>query len=661
MDDKQRTKLLGIGLAVVVAVWGGRSTVSGWIFGPITKLQKELQSATAENERLNDEDIQLTAAQRNLDDWRFNSLPSNIDDAQRLYREWLFELARQCGFSGSGFEVTPGSRSAQKEFSTVSVDVKKAEVDLSGLARFLYLFDQAGIMHRIAALKIDSPGAQGNPRLVVSFTAEGMSVAGSEDRRELLARTPLATALTESSTSLKATPSELFPTAEGFEPFWIRIDREMLKVEAITDEGWKVQRGFAGTKPTAHAANSPIELFPVAWDRREKNASDYQAFLGRSPFVIPSPPKNWAPRIAGVSDKTIRPGEEVKFTVRAENANPELGDAVFALKDAAEGMSLDPKSGEFLWKPAAELAPGKYSAKVVMHQSGQPETTFDDSITITLREPNTPPKLEVPKSAIVVLGREFSLQVNGADDGPANTLKYSLGGGAPEGLTIDASSGLIRWKPARSFTPGRYDLTVKATDSGDSPQSASATIALDVQDDYASMTLLTGTVSRDDIWYAWLRNKGTGITARLKIGEFIRISDIDAEIADITNRFVTFRDTAGLWKLELGQLLRDRQLIEPAPQPAAETLAEPQPDPNSAVATPAPATPAPATPAPSTPAPPTPEPASPAPATPAPTAPAPQSPAPAPPSPAPATPEPTPPAAPAPAPAAPAPVEPAAN
>jgi hypothetical protein len=221
---------------------GGRSTVSGWIFGPITKLQKELQSATAENERLNDEDIQLTAAQRNLNDWRFNSLPSNIDDAQRLYREWLFELARQCGFSGSGFEVTPGSRSAQKEFSTVSVDVKKAEVDLSGLARFLYLFDQAGMMHRIAALKIDSPGAQGNPRLVVSFTAEGMSVAGSEDRRELLARTPLATALTESSTSLKATPSELFPTAEGFEPFWIRIDREMLKVEAITDEGWKVLR-----------------------------------------------------------------------------------------------------------------------------------------------------------------------------------------------------------------------------------------------------------------------------------------------------------------------------------------------------------------------------------------------------------------------------------
>lgn len=582
MDEKQRTKLLGIGLAVVVAVWGGRSTVSNWVFGPIRKLEKELQSATAENERLNDEDIQLTAAQRNLDDWRNASLPSNIDDAQRLYREWLFELARQCGFSGSGFEVTPGSRSAQKEYSTISVDVKKAEVDLTGLARFLYLFDQAGIMHRISGLKIDSPGAQGNPRLVVSFTAEGMSVSGSEDRRELVPRTPLTTALSESATSLKAAPSELFPTAEDFEPFWIRIDREMLKVEAITEEGWKIQRGFAGTKPATHAANSPIELFPVAWDRREKTTDSYQAFLGRSPFVIPSPPKTWSPRIAGLADKTIKPGEEVKFTVRADNLNPELGEAVFALSDAAEGMTIDAASGEFVWKAPAELAPGKYSAKVVMHQTSQPDTTFAESLAITVRQPNAAPKIELPKSAVVVLGREFTLQAKGTDDGPAEALKYSLGGGAPEGLSIDAASGMIRWSPARSFTPGRYDLTVKATDAGDTPQSASATIALEVQDDYASMTLLTGTVSRDAVWYAWLRNKGTGITARLKVGEFIRISDIDAEIADITNRFVTFRDTAGLWKLELGQILRDRQLIEPAPQPqeepaAAETSAEPQP------------------------------------------------------------------------------------
>ena len=627
MDDQKRTKLLAAALAAVVAFWFGRPILTGWLLGPIRDLERKLASSRAENENLADQDLQLGIAQRNLADWRYNSLPSNIDDAQRLYREWIFSLARECGFSGSGFEVTPGSRSPQKEFSTVSVDVKKAETDLNGLARFLYLFDQAGLMHRIFSMKIDSPGAQGNPRLVVSFTAEGMSVTGSDDKRELLPRTPLAAAITDSATSLTVTPSELFPTAEDFEPFWIHIDRELIKVTAITEAGWQIERGFANTKPTAHAANTQVELFPVAWDRRDKSTADYQSLIANSPFVIPSPPKSFSPRIAGLADKTIRPGEEVKLTARADNANPELGSAVFALKEAAEGMTINPESGEFLWQPAADLAPGKYTATVVMHQTANPETTFDSKLNITIRQPNAAPKVELPKSAIVVLGREFSVQPTATDDGPATSLKYSLGGGAPEGLAIDPASGLVRWTPARSFTPGRYDLTVKATDTGDSPQSASATITLDVQDDFAAMTLLTGTVSRDGTWYAWLRNKGTGVTAKLKVGEFVRISEIDAEITDVNQRFIKLSDAAGIWKLELGQLLRDRKLIEPAPEPPTATETKPIPEPTPAPETPAQPEPVPAEPEPAKPEPAKPEPAKPEPAKPEPAKPDPAAPA----------------------------------
>ncbi|MEY3457659.1 MAG: hypothetical protein RL215_816 [Planctomycetota bacterium] len=620
MDDQKRTKLLGAVLAAVVAVWFGRPIFTNWLFGPVRDLERKLAAARAENENLADQDLQLGIAQRNLSDWRFNSLPANIDDAQRLYREWIFSLARECGFSGSGFEVTPGSRSPQKEFSTVSVDVKKAETDLNGLARFLYLFDQAGLMHRIFSIKIDSPGAQGNPRLVVSFTAEGMSVAGSEDKRELLPRTPLTAPLSDSAQTLTVAPSELFPTAEDFEPFWIHIERELIKVTAITENGWQIERGFANTKPAPHPANTPVELFPVAWDRRDKSTSDYQNLIANSPFVIPSPPKTFSPRIAGLSDKTIRPGEEVKLTARAENANPELGNAVFALKDAAAGMTINPESGEFLWQPPADLAPGKYSATVVMHQATSPETTFDTQLNITIRQPNAAPIVELPKSAIVVLGREFTVQPKASDDGPANSLKYSLGGGAPEGLAIDPNSGLVRWTPARSFTPGKYELTVKATDSGDSPQSASTTITLDVQDDHAAMTILTGTVSRDGTWYAWLRNKGTGVTAKLKVGEFVRVSEIDAEITAVNQRFINLTDSAGTWKLELGQLLRDRQLVQPAPPKPTPTETQPtEPAPTEPKPTePKPAEPAPSEPAPPEPTPPEPEPAAPAPPQPAP-------------------------------------------
>ena len=101
-------------------------------------------------------------------------------------------------------------------------------------------------------------------------------------------------------------------------------------------------------------------------------------------------------------------------------------------------------------------------------------------------------------------------------------------------------------------------------------KSATAKISLDVQDDFAAMTTLTGTVSRDGTWFAWLRNRATGVTLKMKAGETVRISEIAAEITEITARYVRLKDAAGIWKLALGGALRDRVLETPAePQPVA--------------------------------------------------------------------------------------------
>lgn len=566
MDEKQRTKILGLGLGAVVAVYSLRSTVDGMVMKPIRDLQKKLVSAEAESESLQRQNIQLQVAQRNLDDWKSISLPQDVDDAQRLYREWVFEVTRQCGFSGSSFEVTPGSRNSQKEYRTVSVEVKKAETDLQGLTRFLYLFDQANMLHRISAMKIDSSGAQGNPSLLVSLTAEGMSVDGGDQKMELLPRSLLLTKITEAATETKVAPNELFPTWTPFEPFLIRVDRELLLVEAVSETGWKVQRGAVGTKPAVHDENAIVELLPVAWDRKEKTLATYAEFLSGSPFVIPSPPKTWNPRLAGVSDKTIKPGEEVKFTARAESLNPELGEPQFALIDAVEGMTIDPKSGEFQWTPAAAVASGAYSATVQLTQSSNPAVKLDSKVTITIKSANAAPSLTLPESAIVIIGREFTATATATDDGPAESLKYSLGSGSPEGLTVDSASGHVKWTPPRTFVPGKYDVEVLVTDAGEEPKAASRKISLDVQDDNAALTLLSAAVSKDGVWSAWFRNKGTGKTDRLKLGEKLTVSEINAEIVSVANRFITMKDAEGIWKLSLGDSVRDRKLIEPAPK-----------------------------------------------------------------------------------------------
>ena len=611
MDDQKRTKILAGGLALVILFFLLRNKADSWLRGPIRTLETEVAAAAESAVTLEAEAIQLKVAARHLEDWKSISLPPDVDNAQRLYREWVQALAEECGFSR--LDVVPASKSTQKEFSTVAVEVRRAETDLQGLTKFLYLFDQADVLHRISSLTIDSPSPKGNPRLTISFTAEGMSAAGTEDHQELLARTSLTTAVGDIDTALLAAPSDLFPIAESpeeFEPFLVRIDRELMRVEAVTDTGWQVARGAEGTQAAPHDANAIIELFPVAWDRLEKTQDQYAAFVKASPFIIPAPPKKFTPRITGVSDKTIKPGEEVEFTAKADGLDPEFGAARFALSDAADGMTIDATSGEFLWKPIAELTPGEYTATVLMTQEKNADIKVDSKLKITIKQPNAEPKITLPESAIVVLGREFTTTAKASDDDAADTLKFSLGSGSPEGLTVDPVTGQLKWTPPKTFTPGKYDVEVKVTDSGTEPKSAAAKITLDVQDDFASLTILSGIVGKDGVRYAWFRNKATDKVNPLKEGDKLTISDVSAEIISITDRYVTMKDGEGLWKLKLGEGLRQRLLIEPAEKTAAPVtpaVESPVPD------TPTPAVPATETPAAETPAPVTPTVESPAP------------------------------------------------
>lgn len=586
MDDKQRTKVLGAILAGVVAVFGLRSSAASFLMKPVNDLQKKIDSANKKNESLRKQNFDLNTARAKIEAWKGASLPPDPDIAQRLYREWVAELTRHCGFAGSTFDVAPGGRSAQKGYTAIGIDVKNAEASLEELSRFLYLFEQTDLMQRVVSLRMDSTGAKGNPDLKFSMTIEGMILEKVDPRSELFSRSQVAAPVTATATELAVTTKEGFP--EEF-PFVVRLDREnqqeYVLVESATETGWKIKRGHFNSKSFAHAANTVIEAFPVNYDRKDTSIDSYSDFVKTSMFVIPSPPKSFNPRLAGVSDQNGRPGQPIAFSARAENFDPEKGEPVFALKDAVEGMAIDPKTGAFTWTPAATVASGKYTATVVLTQANNPEVNLESKLTVTLKSLNEAPKLTVPESGIVILERPFTATATATDEGGTDGLKFSLGSGSPEGLKIDEKTGVIEWTPPRTFTPGKYDVEIKVTDSGEDPKSDSKKIALDVQDDNASLTVLTSLVGKDGVLYAWFRNKGKDTTDKLKTGDTLTVAEITVEIASMTNRFVTLKDAEGIWKLELGQNVRERKLIEPAPKPAAAEPATTTPEANS---TPAP-------------------------------------------------------------------------
>jgi len=561
MDEKKRTKVLGGVLAVVLGF--GLVRPDQRLMEPVREAERSYSNAAGTYEREEAKQMELMVARNRIEQGRKSSLPPRVSDAQRLYQTWITNLAEQCKFSIQ--QIAPGgTRPLKGQYSTVDVLVE-AETDLDGLSRFLHLFDQADLMHRVSALEITSTGSSGNPRIEVKFTAEGLSVDGSPQKSDVFARTRLPEAISAEATEVTVAEAADFPKAA---PFRVQLGREMVNVTAIDPKDnnkWTVERGLDGTQAVAHAANDVVQMFPVSPAKQDVAFADYESLLNSSPFTKPAVPKVYKPRLASVSDKTVAPGDVVEMTAKAEDINPDVGTAMFELADNVDGMTLDPETGEFKWEIPNDVEPKKYETTFILTQKNNPDLKVEKKVAITVQLPNGDPEVTVPDKAVVVLGRDFTLDVEAKDDGESAALKFSFEGDVPEGLKIDESTGQLSWSPPKTFSPGDYPVTVKVTDDGSPAKSATAGTTLTVTDDYAALTLFTGAVALDGEQVAWFRNLATKALPELKVGDRLTAAEIDAEIVEIESRHVVLKDAAGSWKLKLGDNLRDRVLIEPAP------------------------------------------------------------------------------------------------
>lgn len=570
MDEQKRTKILGGLLLVVLAFMAIRPDKK--LLEPIQEAQRKLINAAEDFEREDLERIKLLVAKENISRAQSASLPYSISDAQRLYQTWITNLAEQCKFSR--LVVSPGNTSTVRgQFITVDVNLE-AETDLEGLSRFLYLHDKANLMHRVVDLEVESSGAQNNPRMEVVLKAQGMSVFDSPDRSEVFPRTNIVESLSKDDTELSVTEDKGFPTKSEF---YAQVGDEMIEVTKAEAGQWTVKRGVEGTEAETHPSGSVLQLFPIA-PQKDDSFDQYTELLAGSPFVKPKPARVYRPRIAAVLDQTIEPGESVKMTARAEDINSDVGVPVFALEDAAEGMKIDAQSGELSWETTDSTAPAEYSGTVVLTQENNEELRVEKQFTITVKRPNEPPSLKAPEEAIVILGQDFELELS-AEDADDDSLKFAFEGETPGGLAIDGATGRLTWSPEKTVTPNTYSVKIKVTDSGD--LSDSKTVSLKVEDDHASLTRFTGSVALDGVASAYFRNLGTNARPVLKVGDRVVVSEINAELKEIANRHVLLADAAGIWKLSLGESLRDRQLIVPA-DPPPETKDEAADDNTSA-------------------------------------------------------------------------------
>jgi hypothetical protein len=186
--------------------------------------------------------------------------------------------------------------------------------------------------------------------------------------------------------------------------------------------------------------------------------------------------------------------------------------------------------------------------------------------------PHLPPTVTSTARREYYLNAPVSFSIKGSDP-EKRPITYELEKtNIKEGLEFDPKTGSVSWKPDGK---GEYELTVRATDAGVPPKSASTTVKFAVVDpppppvarekppeppkfDTAKYTYLTAVLDVDGQQEAWLVVRTTGKTLKLQSGEKFDLGTLKGTIRQIYEQDIEIETADGKRMLDsIGESLRD--------------------------------------------------------------------------------------------------------
>ena len=162
------------------------------------------------------------------------------------------------------------------------------------------------------------------------------------------------------------------------------------------------------------------------------------------------------------------------------------------------------------------VAPGAAAGSrtiTVTNPDGQSATSLAGILTITSGATNNPPVLTAIPNQTINEGSTLVF-TNSATDTNGDSLTFSLDPGAPAGAAVNPTTGVFSWTPTEAQGPATNSITVRVTDNGSPPLSATNTFSVVVNEVnqapvltaisnrtvYAGMTLtITNSASDADI------------------------------------------------------------------------------------------------------------------------------------------------------------------
>jgi choice-of-anchor A domain-containing protein/RHS repeat-associated protein len=189
----------------------------------------------------------------------------------------------------------------------------------------------------------------------------------------------------------------------------------------------------------------------------EVRADDPEGSFDTQRFTVTVDDVNQAPVLLTAAVPPAGVGQGYRYRVFAQD--PDRGDGLrYALVGAPAGLSIEPVSGELSWTPAAAQS-GTHAFTLRVTDLGG--LSDDASLSIVVSN-NRPPEITSTPGLVATAGVEYTYDVN-AQDADGDAIAYSLVE-APNGMQIDAASGMVRWTPAAALA-GRFAVEVRVDDT----------------------------------------------------------------------------------------------------------------------------------------------------------------------------------------------------
>ena len=199
-------------------------------------------------------------------------------------------------------------------------------------------------------------------------------------------------------------------------------------------------------------------------------------------FNIAVSERNTAPTLKVPPTQTVTELSILTVTNTATDADLPANTLTFGLVSAPSGVDLNTSTGVLTWKPTEAQGPSTNVLTLRVSDNGIPSLSITQSFTVVVLETNGAPTLNPIGNKTVKSGSTLTFTAKAADsDLPAQTLTFTLDGGAPDGATVTAE-GQFSWTPTPAQSTSPHSITLRVTDNGSPALSASETIQVTVTD-----------------------------------------------------------------------------------------------------------------------------------------------------------------------------------